>query len=58
MGEERKVYGISVGKPEGKRPLGRQRNGWEDRIRLNFTVGACEWSGFRWLRIWTGEGLL
>jgi hypothetical protein len=32
--ETRKVYGILVGKPEGKRPLGRPRCRWEDRIRM------------------------
>jgi hypothetical protein len=35
MGEERKVYKVSVGKPEGKRPLGRSRHRWEDRIRMD-----------------------
>jgi hypothetical protein len=29
MGEERKVYKILVGKPDGKRPLGRQSHGWD-----------------------------
>jgi hypothetical protein len=31
MGEERKVYRVLMGKPEGKRPLGRPRRRWEDR---------------------------
>jgi hypothetical protein len=35
MGEERKVYKVLVGKPEGKRPLGRQRRRWEDWIRMD-----------------------
>jgi hypothetical protein len=30
MGEERNVYRVLVGKPEGKRPLGRSRRRWED----------------------------
>jgi hypothetical protein len=30
MGEERKVYKVLVGKPEGKRPLGRPRGRWKD----------------------------
>jgi hypothetical protein len=34
MGEERKVYKVLVGKPEGKRPLGRPRHRWEDGVRL------------------------
>jgi hypothetical protein len=35
MGEERKVYKVMVGKPEGKRPLGRPRHRWEDEIRMH-----------------------
>jgi hypothetical protein len=34
MGEERKVYKVLVGKPEGKTPLGRPRRRWEDGIRM------------------------
>jgi hypothetical protein len=30
MGERRGVYKVLVGKPEGKRPLGRPRRGWKD----------------------------
>jgi hypothetical protein len=32
-GEKRNVYGILVGKPEGKRPLGRPRHGWVMGLR-------------------------
>jgi hypothetical protein len=35
MGNERRVYKVLVGKPEGKRPLGRPRRGWEDGIRMD-----------------------
>jgi hypothetical protein len=35
MGEERGVYRVLVGKPEGKRPLGRPRRMWEDGIRMD-----------------------
>jgi hypothetical protein len=35
MGEERKVYKVLVGKPEGKRPFGRPRHRWEDGIRID-----------------------
>jgi hypothetical protein len=35
MGEERKVYKVLVGKPEGKRPLGRSRRMWEDGMRMD-----------------------
>jgi hypothetical protein len=35
MGEGRGVYRVLVGKPEGKRPLGRPRLSWEDNIKLD-----------------------
>jgi hypothetical protein len=35
MGEERKVYRVLVGKPKGKRPLGRSRCRWKDGIRMD-----------------------
>jgi hypothetical protein len=44
----------SVGKPEGKRPLGRRRRRWEDGIRMARRV----WIRYDWLRIWTGGVLL
>ena len=36
MGEERVVYRVLVGKPEGKRPLGRPRRRLEDNIKMDF----------------------
>jgi hypothetical protein len=35
MGEDRDVYRVLVGKPEGKRPLGRSRRRWEDNINMD-----------------------
>jgi hypothetical protein len=35
MGEDRKVYRVLAGKPEGKRPLGKPRHRWEDGIRMD-----------------------
>jgi hypothetical protein len=35
MGEERKVYKVLVGKPGGRRPLGRLRRRWEDEVRMD-----------------------
>ena len=35
MGEGRGVYGVLVGRPEGRRPLGRPRRRWEDNIRMD-----------------------
>jgi hypothetical protein len=49
MGEERKVYKVLVGKPEGKRPLGRPRRRWEDGIRLDLREIGLE--GVDWIRL-------
>jgi len=35
MGEDRAVHRVLVGKPEGKRPLGRSRRRWEDNIKMD-----------------------
>ena len=48
MGEERGVYRVLVGKPEGKRPLGRPRYRWVDNIRTDLQVVGCgymDWIG-------------
>jgi hypothetical protein len=49
MGEERKVYKVLVGKPEGKRPPGRPRRRWEDRIRMDLRETGLE--GVDWIRL-------
>jgi hypothetical protein len=36
MGEERNAQKILVGKPEGKRPLGRPRRRWVDNVKIDF----------------------
>jgi len=41
MGEGRDVYGILVGKPEGRRPLGRPRRRWEDNSRMDLREVGC-----------------
>ena len=43
MGEERGVHRVLVGKPEGKRPLGRPRHRWEDNIKMDLQEvdGGC-----------------
>jgi hypothetical protein len=43
MGEERKVYKVLVGKPEGKSPLGRTRRRWEGGMRIY--LGEVGWEG-------------
>jgi hypothetical protein len=48
MGQERKVYKVLVGKPEGKRPLGRPRHRWEDRIRMDWEIG---WEDHEWVQL-------
>jgi hypothetical protein len=59
MGEERKVYKVLVGKPEGKISLGRPRRRREDGIRMDLReIGLGVWIGFDWLRTGTASGLL
>ena len=48
MGEERGVYRVLMGKPEGKRPLGRPRRRWADNIRMDLQEVGCgymDWIG-------------
>jgi hypothetical protein len=42
-GEERGVYRVLVGKPEGRRPLGRPRRRWVDNIRKDLQEVGCEY---------------
>ena len=43
MGEKRRLYSILVGRPDGRRPLGRPRRRWEDNIRRDLReVGVCD----------------
>jgi hypothetical protein len=46
-GEKRNVYRLLVGKPEGKRPLGRPRRRWVDNIRMD--LGEVEWDDVDWI---------
>jgi len=56
MEERRGIYRVLVGKPEGKRPLGRPRHRWEDNIKMDLQeVGCGVWTRSRWLRIGTGD---
>jgi hypothetical protein len=46
LGEERKLYRVLVGKPKGKRELGRPRRRWEDGIRMDLKeigLGCVDW---------------
>jgi hypothetical protein len=49
MGEERKVYKVLVGKPEGKRPLGRPRRRWENGIKID--LGEIGFGGVDRIRL-------
>ena len=59
MGEERGVYRVLVGKPEGRRPLGRPRRRWVDNIRMDLQevgYGYMDWIGLardrgRWRKL-------
>jgi hypothetical protein len=59
IGEERGVYRVLVGMPEGKRPLERPTHRWEDNIRWTLVgKGLMGRIGFGWLRIRSRGGLL
>jgi hypothetical protein len=59
MGERRGTYWVLVGKPEGKRLLGRTRRRLEDNIKMDLQeVGWGTWTGLMWLRIGTGGRVL
>jgi hypothetical protein len=59
MGERKDAYRVLVGKPDGRRSLGRLRRRWEDNIKMDLReVGWGAWTGSIWLRIGTGGGLL
>ena len=59
MGEERGAYRVLMGKPEGKKPLGRPRRRWVDNIRMDLQEVECGYvAGLGWPRIGTGGGCL
>ena len=49
MGEDRGVHRVLVGKPEGKRPLGRPRHRWEDNIKMDLQELGC--GGMDWIEL-------
>jgi hypothetical protein len=49
MGEERNVCKVWMGKPEGKRPLGRSRRRWEDGIRMD--LRETGWGSLDWIQL-------
>ena len=54
MGERRGVYRVLVGKPEGKRPLGRPRRRWEDNIEMDIQGVGC--GGVDWIELAQDRG--
>jgi hypothetical protein len=59
MVKVRGAYNILVGRPEGRRPLGRPRRRWAENIKMDLReIGFGMWIGFIGLRIRTGGGLL
>jgi hypothetical protein len=62
MGEEREAYRILVGRPEGRRPLGRPRRRWEDNIKMDIRARRWEdnikmdirevgWEDMNWIEL-------
>jgi hypothetical protein len=49
MGERRGAYRALVGKPEGRRPLGRPRRKWEDNIKMD--LREVGWGGMDWISL-------
>jgi hypothetical protein len=49
MGEGKVVYRVLVGKPEGKRPLGRPRRRWTDNIKMDLQEVGC--GGIGWIEL-------
>jgi hypothetical protein len=49
MGEERNMYRVLMGKPEGKRPLGKPRRKWEDGIRM--ALREIGWGSVDWIQL-------
>jgi len=60
MGDGRGAYKVLVAKPDGKKPPGRPRRGWEDNIKtsLRSGMGTDGWTRLICPRIGTGGGLL
>jgi hypothetical protein len=54
MGDERKLYKVLVGKPEGKRPLGRPRYRWEDGVRMD--PKETGWRSVEWIQLAQANG--
>jgi hypothetical protein len=54
IGERRGLYKVLVGKPEGKRPLGRSRRRWEDNIKMDLQEVGC--GSMDWIELTQDRG--
>jgi hypothetical protein len=54
MGEKRNAYRTLVGKPEGKRPLGRPRCSWENNIKVD--LRKIRWGDIDWIGLAQDRG--
>jgi hypothetical protein len=54
MGKGRGVYRVFVGRPEGKRPLGRHKRRWEDNIKMDLREIGID--GANWIRLAEDRG--
>jgi len=52
------IYMALVGKPEGKKQLGRSRRRWENNIKVDLREVGWAWTGLIWFRLGTVGGLL
>ena len=53
IGERRGVYRVLVGRPEGKRPLGRPRRRWKDNVKMDLQEVGC--GGMEWIELAQGR---
>jgi hypothetical protein len=53
MGQRRGAYRVSVGKPEGRKPLGRPRRRWEDNIKIS--LRGVGWGRMDWIDLAQGR---
>jgi hypothetical protein len=58
-GEMKNVYSMLIGKPEGKKQLGRSRRRWEDNIIMDLReIESDLWTGYIWLTTGTSGVLM
>ena len=53
-GVEERYYRVWMGKPEGKRSVGRHKRGWKDNVKMDLHEVGWSWTGLIWLKIGAG----